>query len=526
MEKAIQIGKTSATGSFQLFIGVATSTIIMAIGTIILGRLLTPDEYGLYTVALIPSNMIILFRDWGVNSAITRYTASLRVQNKQEDTHEFIKAGMFFEATTGILLATILALLTSFIATAIFNRPESASLIAITSVTILAGALQIASQSSFIGFERMELNSLTLIFQAIVKSVTSPLLVFIGYSALGAVLGYTLSTIAAALIGLAALYLTIFKNLKIKNSEKTNLSKTLRKMLYYGVPLSISSILNGVLAQFYAFLMAIYCADALIGNYQVAAQFAVILTFFTIPISTVLFPAFSKIDPQNEHEIIQTVFTSSVKYTSLLLVPATMAMMVLSKPMISILFGEKWTYAPFFLTLYVINNLFTLIGSLSLGNLLAGTGETKALMKLSLITLIIGIPMAFILIPTNGIVALILTSILAGIPSMLLGLYWISKRYKAKADLKSSTKILVASVIATAITYLILDFIASADWIELALGGATFIATYLITAPLIGAINVSDIRNLKTMFSDLRIISKLLNIPLNVMEKLTKTHEP
>jgi len=526
MEKAFEMGKTSATGSFQLFIGLATSTIIMAIGTIILARLMTPEEYGLYSVALIPSYMIILFRDWGANSAITKYTATLRVQNKQEDTREIIKAGILFETTTGIALTLVSILLSSLIATTIFNRPESALLIAITSITILAGALQTASQSSFIGFERMELNSLTIIGQAIVKSVASPLLVFIGYSALGAVLGYTISTVAAAIIGLAALYLIIFKNLKIKNPEKTRLSETLKKMLHYGVPLSISSILSGFLAQFYAFLMVIYCVDALIGNYQIAAQFAVLLTFVTTPISTVLFPAFSKIDPQNEHEIIQTVFTSSVKYTSILLVPATMAMMILSKPMISTLFGEKWTYAPFFLTLYVINNLFAIFGSLSLGSLLAGTGETKTLMKLSLITITFGVPMAFILIPTNGIIGLILTSILAGIPSMLLGLYWIWKQYKAKADIKSSTKILGASAIATATTYLVLNFIVSADWIELTLGGATFLATYLITAPSIGAISTNDIKNLKTMFSGLRIISKLLDIPLNVLEKLAKAHKP
>ncbi|MDI6691671.1 MAG: hypothetical protein QME50_07435 [Candidatus Bathyarchaeota archaeon] len=41
MEKAVEIGKTSAQGSIQLFIGVAASTIIMAVGTIILSRLMT-----------------------------------------------------------------------------------------------------------------------------------------------------------------------------------------------------------------------------------------------------------------------------------------------------------------------------------------------------------------------------------------------------------------------------------------------------------------------------------------------------
>ena len=87
--------------------------------------------------------------------------------------------------------------------------------------------------------------------------------------------------------------------------------------------------------------------------------------------------------------------------------------MVLSKPMVSTLFGEKWTYAPLFLTLYVINNLFVIIGGLTLRNFLAGLGETKMQMKLSLITLLIGIPLSLILIPSMGIIGLILTTIIA-----------------------------------------------------------------------------------------------------------------
>jgi O-antigen/teichoic acid export membrane protein len=55
MEKALEMGKTSATGSFQLLIGVTASAIIMAAGTVILTRLLSPAEYGLYAIALIPS---------------------------------------------------------------------------------------------------------------------------------------------------------------------------------------------------------------------------------------------------------------------------------------------------------------------------------------------------------------------------------------------------------------------------------------------------------------------------------------
>lgn len=78
--------------------------------------------------------------------------------------------------------------------------------------------------------------------------------------------------------------------------------------------------------------------------------------------------------------------------------------MVLSKPMVSTLFGEKWTYTPLFLTLYITNNLFVIIGGLTLRNFLAGLGETKMQMKLSLITILIGIPLSLILVPSMGII--------------------------------------------------------------------------------------------------------------------------
>lgn len=518
MQKALEMGKKSATGSFQLFIGVAASTVIMAIGTIILARLIKPEEYGLYTIALIPSYTATLFRDWGINSAIVRYVASLRAENREEKAHEIIVSGILFEVATGLALSIVLVSLSSFLASTVFQRPETSSLIAVASTTVFTGALLTAAQSSFIGFERMELNSLTNICQAIAKTVASPLLVFIGYGALGATLGYTISFIFAAISGLAMLYIAIIKRLKNRNHQKNSLSQTLKGMMHYGVPLSIASIISGFLVQFYAFLMAIYCTDAMIGNYQVATNFATLLTFFTIPISTVLFPVFSKINPQREPELFQTVFAASVKYTAVFLVPATAAVMVLSKPMICTLFGEKWAYAPFFLTLYVISNLFTIFGSLSLGSLLAGIGETKTQMKLSLITLTLGVPLALVLIPFAGIVGLITTSIVAGLPSLFLGLYWVWKHCKVKVDIKSSAKILAASSIAALTTFLTTGVIPYADWIKLAVGCITFIITYIVAAPVLGAIEKADVANLKMLFSGLGVVSRLLGIPLYAME--------
>jgi O-antigen/teichoic acid export membrane protein len=458
-----------------------------------------------------------------MSSAITKYIAHFRAINKDEDLHDVIVAGLTFEIVTGLAFSFLSLVLASFIGSTIFHRPESTSLISIASVTIFSGMLLAASQSSFVGFERMELNSFTTICQSIAQSVISSLLVFLGYGAFGATFGFAISSLVAGIIGLATFYFILFRKLKRINTERSKLTRTLKKMLHFGVPVSMSTVLGGFMTQFYGFMMVFFCSDAIIGNYRIATNFAVILAFLTFPILTVLFPAFAKVDPQNEHELLKTVFASSVKYAVLLLIPATMAIMILSKPMVTTLYGEKWTYAPLFLTLYVVGNFFAVFGSLSLGSFLTGLGETKMVMKMSIVTILFGLPLAFLLIPTLGIIGVILGN-LAGIPSVVWGLSWIWKQYKVKADFESSAKIFVASMVAAATTYLFLNFIDAAEWIRLTTGGIIFLAVYIVTAPLIGAITKSDIYNLRTIFSGLGFISKLINIPLGLIEKIEILH--
>jgi len=520
VEKALEMGRVSATGGLQLFAGTVLSNITLAIGTIVLLRLISPEEYGLYAIALIPSSTMILFRDLGVNTAMTKYIAQSRAQNKEEDIKDIIKAGLALEILVGLAISLISLLMASTLATTVFNRQELSPLIGLTSIAIFSGAVLAAAQSSFVGFERMGLNGITTICQSLVKGIAQPLLVLFIYGALGATLGHVLSFLAAGMIGLVILYLTLFKNLKRTTLRKSEKSKILKMMLKYGFPLSISTTLTGVLVQFYGFMMAIYCSDIAIGNYRAAVNFFALLAFFTFPISTVLFPVFAKIDPQRERELMKNVFASSVKYTALLLVPATMAIMVLSKPMISTLFGDQWVYAPVYLAFYVTSNLLVIFGSLSVTSFLTGLGETTMLMKLSGISLLLGIPLALLLIPVYGIVGAILGNILAGLPSVFWGLQWVCKRYEAKPDFHSSFRIFAASSIAAALTYLPVSLLYAAEWIRLGLGGIIFILVYITAAPSIGALTQTDINNLRNMIPNLGFLSKLLDFPLTFAEKV------
>lgn len=519
MAKALEMGRNSAFGSLQLFIGKLISTVALAVGTIILGIFILESDYGLYTIALIPATTILLFQDWGISAALIKTCAQCRARNQTEELRKIIIAGFTFEVITGSILTVFSLLMAGFIASAIFAEPGSVFLITLASITILSTSLFVTSQSIFIGFERMGLYSLILIFQAVTQGVVAPLLVYLGYGALGAMMGYTLAILISSILAVGVVYFGVFRDLP-HNTHSFSILQTLKPLLSYGIPLAVGSIITGILPQFYSFLMAVFVDMATIGNFRIATNFAVLLTFLTIPISTVLFPAFSKLDPQKERKLLKTVFTSSVKYTAILLVPATIVIVVMSQPIIGTIYGTKWPSAALFLSLYVLTNLFAVFGNLSLNSLLSGIGETKMVMKLNILTLFIGVPMAFLLIPYFEIVGMITVLIVATVPSMFIGLYWAWKHYGTKADFRSSLGIFVASIIAAVPTYVAINVLNTASWIMLATGTMLFLAIYLIAAPLIGAINQSDINNLRAMVSGLGFISKTLEIPLVIIQKV------
>jgi len=546
MDKALQMGKSSTAGSFYLLIGVVASTVIMALGTLVLAGLLSVDELGLYGIVLIPSSMIGFFRDWGVNSALTQQIASLRAANKQSEIHDVIVSGIVFEIISGAVLALICFAISQPLAL-ILQRPAAAPLISLMSLSIFASAVLSAAASIFVGFEKMKLNSFTQIFQAVMKTALGPLLVFLGFSVLGAVIASMVSIATGGIVGILIVYLVLFRPLHKLKAGKVDVKKTLKPMLKYGLPLTISGIVVGVLPQVFAFFMAIYAGDGMMGNYYAATYFSVLVTFISFPISTALFPAFAKLSPEKEPELVKAVFASSVKYTAILLVPATMILMTLSVPLVNTLFPKdgimqslfivnaapKFPYAPLFLALSSIVNLSVLFGNVSLSTFQTGIGKTNQMMKQSMLSFAVGLPFAYFIISYFGsigaanaqmfaVIGGILGILVSSTPGTVWGLYWLWKNYKVKADFKASAKIFAASSIASIVTYLFLSVFNAPYLLTLVIGFLIFLVVYLTSAPLLGAVNRMDIDNLKEMASGLGVISRVLDFPLFFMRKICK----
>ncbi len=569
MDKALEMGKSSATGSFHLLLGVAGSTIIMAIGTLILNGLLPPEGVGLYGLAIVPSAMINFFRDWGINSALTKQIASLRGTGKDSEIHDIIVSGVVFEIISGAVLSVVCFALAWPLALIISPQgisPQDVSnlsvYISVMSLSIFAGAITAAASGIFVGYERMKLSSFTQILQAIVKTALGPLLVVLGFGVLGAISAATVSIAVGGAISILIVYFVLFRPLQKCKTGKCDVKATLKPMLAYGLPLTAATIVVGVLPQVFILTMGTFAGRGdlaagnpfgwMIGNYFAAVNFSILLTFVSIPVATALFPVFSKLNPESEPKLVKTVFASSVKYTSLLLVPATLLLITLATPLVNTLFPKdgilqslfvvgaapKFPYAPLFLVLSVLVNLFVLIGNVSLGTFQTGVGQTRQLMKQSLLSLAFGLPLAYGLVAlfysfggasgeaaaSYAVIGGIIGGLVASLPGTLWAIVWAWKKYRVKADFGISAKILVASVIASIAAYGVISFLSLPYWILLVAGFVVFVIVYLVAAPLLGAVNSMDIENFKSMFSGMGIVSKILHLPLLLMRKLCRNN--
>jgi hypothetical protein len=125
-----------------------------------------------------------------------------------------------------------------------------------------------------------------------------------------------------------------------------------------------------------------------------------------------------------------------------------------------------------------------------------------------------------ILISQFGIIGLIVTTLTAGIPSLIISLFWLRKHYGVTVDWSSSARILLSGAVAAAITYLLIAQFAFSNWIALGFGAVVFLTSFVLAILLTRAINRLDINTLRDMLGGLGPLRRPINLFLRFIEKL------
>ena len=271
----------------------------MAVGAILVARLLGPFSFGLYTLAVAIPLLLVALADAGMNFALVRLPARLRSEGDHARANRLVKLGFLLKLAISTAASIICYAGSTVIASIVLNRPELTPFIQLASLMIVFQAIYDATNNIFIGQDLMQYSASIQILQATLKGTLAPVLVFVGLGITGAIWGYVLALAVAGLTGATLLFTRHVRS----SGRTTSLASTeLRTLLGYGLPLYAAAILSVFLTQYQNIVLAHFASNVEIGNFGATWNFTTFMMILVYPITTAMFPMFSKMDPKEPEE--------------------------------------------------------------------------------------------------------------------------------------------------------------------------------------------------------------------------------
>ena len=520
----VRIAEDSARSSFFLIIGSLLSTIISAVSTILIGRFLGPELYGQYALALTVPQLLFLFADIGINHGLIRFSASLRSKGQTSQLIPLIKHGLVFKLLIGLIISTANFAFSGYFASYLLGRPELEPYIKIASISIIFQVIATTATSSFVGLDRAQYNALTTNLQAIGKVVISLALVLLGLGVAGAVTGYVVGYIIASIAGVALLFAALRSH--TKNEDQSHFTQDLKTLISYGLPLYVSVLLTGLVIPYQNLILGIFTSDAEVGYFKAAANFLTLITILSIPITTALLPAFSKLDSTTRGRI-NDFFKLANKYTTLLIVPCTVIMIIFSRDIVLTVYGSTFETASLYLSTNMILYFLVGLGYLTLASLFNGLGETRLVLRTTFINFTIFLVLTPLLTQSYGVQGLILAFLTSNAAGTVYGYYLARSKFDIEFAKKAIVKIYVASLVSAlpALTFLYASPLSR--MINVATGAILYILTYITIIPILKAITLNELERLALVLRGIRplnwILKPLLSFERRILEYFGRT---
>lgn len=319
------IGKQTARGLKWTLLGTVGANGARLIVFPLLGRLLSPADFGTVAAALTVIAFTQIVRDAGVGLAL--------VQRKKLDP-EHIEAAFAFSVVLGVFLAGLLFLSAPLVAR-FYGNPQVADVVkALAALFVLRG---VSSVSLSMCSRQMRFRELALVELVgyVVGSGSSVGLAFYGMGPWSLVVGYLLET---GLVAVGALVLAP-QQMRLRFHKQH-----LRELLGFGTGSTAGNVAGYFAYQGDYMVVGRELGATQLGFYTRAYDLmkfpALVLTNIA---GAVLFSAFSRI--QDDADRLSRAFRRGLFVTAILLMPASAGLIVLAPEFITLLLGPQWSSA-------------------------------------------------------------------------------------------------------------------------------------------------------------------------------------
>jgi PST family polysaccharide transporter len=365
------VGRAAARAAVWAFLSTAGANAITFAGLALLARLLTPAEFGLLAFALVYIIYAEMIGDLGSGMALI-YWPDRREDAAQVTFVVSIATGLFWCVTT-ILLAPAIA--------GFFNAANGAPIVRVLAAGFIIkclGNTHDALAQKDLRFHARVLPDLSL---ALVNIAVALTLAWWGWGVWSLVWG--------RLAGVFARTLLLWLAVPWRPSRRLP-TDLMNPMLRYGRGILAVNILGTVMLSADLAIVGRFLGAVALGLYQMASRIpeATVMMLLWV-LSRVVFPLFAKLHAGGED--LRRPYLMATRYISAITIPAAIGLSVLSGPIVSFFFGERWlAAAPILSALAVVAALRCL--SAHAGDVLNATGRSKLLVRLSIVKVLLILP--------------------------------------------------------------------------------------------------------------------------------------
>ena len=340
------------------------SKFVGLIVSIVLARLLAPEEFGQVAIITVFINLCQTFVTSGFSSAL--------VQNKRADNVDYSTVFYISLAVAAVMSATLI-----FAAPAIGAYYDNDAIILplrVYSLSLLVSAFSSVQNAKL----QREMKFGTVLYTGLIATILS------------AVIGITMAALGAGIWALIVYYFayTVFSSIIVLMADRWiptlafSFSRA-KELFSYGWKMLVSGLLCSIYEDIRTLVIGKRFSEVELGYYNRGQQFPAILVSTTnATIQSVVFPVMS--ERQDDLQCVKQLSKSTLKIGSFIIIPIMLGLSAAASSIITVLLTEKWLPAVLYMQIICLgsaNIAITKAGLIPIQSI----GRSDVYMKLELV---------------------------------------------------------------------------------------------------------------------------------------------
>ncbi|ELY54564.1 polysaccharide biosynthesis protein [Natronococcus amylolyticus DSM 10524] len=314
---------------------------------VVLARLLEPNEYGLLYLAISVFAIVTVIGRLGLGKSAARYLTEYEERDAGQIPHIVETVALALAVTLGTV--TVALIVAREPLAALLGEPGLEELLLVGALYVAGHGLVNSGRNLCQGFKEIEWAAYITLVEAVVRPIVAIGLVLAGLGAVGALVGYVVSSLLGAALFAAVIYRLYSR------AERGELETGLRRRIAeYALPITLTENGSTIIKRVDVVLIGAFLTPLAVSYYVVAKQ---LLTFVKSPANSLGFaisPRYSEQLQRGNLETASRLYGEALTATLVFYVPAAAGLAIVAEPTLALVFGPEYAGGAIVLQLLTI----------------------------------------------------------------------------------------------------------------------------------------------------------------------------